>query len=247
MNWPFYESLKKMGNYFQAVLDFPNLYQHDQPTPFGDAVLAKVQHFLQGLQHLRDFATQHRLAELIWKIYEQTGFLDYVGGMTAGKKNDKPICTHSISERRSMKKNGFRGLFAFVQFVKRLQKQNQDLGEAPVEAEANAVTVKTIHGSKGLEYPVVILMDANHGFNETDLRAASVLDADYGIGIRCYLPNQKARFPSLQYLAIVQRGRQRMLSEEMRKLYVAVTRAKQKLIITGIVKGSPQRMPRLQC
>ncbi|ETO40510.1 ATP-dependent nuclease, subunit A [Fructilactobacillus florum 8D] len=230
---------KKMGNYFQAVLDFPNLYQHDQPTPFGDAVLAKVQHFLQVLQHLRDFATQHRLAELIWKIYEQTGFLDYVGGMTAGKKRQANL--HALYQRaEEYEKNGFRGLFAFVQFVKRLQKQNQDLGEAPVEAEANAVTVKTIHGSKGLEYPVVILMDANHGFNETDLRAASVLDADYGIGIRCYLPNQKARFPSLQYLAIVQRGRQRMLSEEMRKLYVAVTRAKQKLIITGIVKGSPQ-------
>ncbi|ANZ58872.1 helicase-exonuclease AddAB subunit AddA [Fructilactobacillus lindneri] len=226
---------QRMGNYFQSVLDFKQHYGDHETTEFGNIVLQKVELFLTQLQDFKDYSVKHSLAELIWYIYDQTGFLDYVGGMPAGKKCQANL--HALYQRaEEYERNGFKGLFAFVQFVKRLQGRDEDLAEASVETNSDAVSVKTIHGSKGLEYPVIFLLDATHGFNRMDMRNSFNLDDDLGIGIQYYNSKRHEKVPTLQYRAISNLAEKRMLAEEMRKLYVALTRAKQKLIITGIAK-----------
>ncbi|USS85984.1 helicase-exonuclease AddAB subunit AddA [Fructilactobacillus cliffordii] len=231
---------KKTGNYYQAVLDFRQGYKQQQQTEFGDRVLSKVEQFLNQLTELRDYATKHSLAELIWEIYNQTGFLDYVGGMPAGKKRQSNL--HALYQRaEEYERNGFQGLFAFVQFIKRLQKDDNDLAEASVDVDPDSVTVKTIHGSKGLEYPVVFLIDTNHKANDTELKQSFVVDDQMGLGIKYYYPDRHERVKTLQYVAITNVLKRKAQAEEMRKLYVALTRAKQKLIIAGIVKGTTKQ------
>ncbi|USS90469.1 helicase-exonuclease AddAB subunit AddA [Fructilactobacillus carniphilus] len=231
---------KKTGNYYQAVLDFRQGYQQQQQTEFGNRVRSKVEQFFDQLTELRDYATKHSLAELIWEIYNQTGFLDYVGGMPAGKKRQANL--HALYQRaEEYERNGFQGLFAFVQFIKRLQKDDNDLAEASVDVDPDSVTVKTIHGSKGLEYPVVFLIDANHKANDTELKQSFVVDDQMGLGIKYYYPDRHERVKTLQYVAITNALKRKAQAEEMRKLYVALTRAKQKLIITGIVKGTTKQ------
>ncbi|WP_395389312.1 helicase-exonuclease AddAB subunit AddA [Fructilactobacillus frigidiflavus] len=227
---------QKTGNYFHSVLEFANHYGEKGTTEFGNIVSQKVTVFLNQLNDFKDYAIKHSLAELIWYIYDQTGFLDYAGGMPAGKKRQANL--HALYHRaEEYERNGFKGLFAFVQFVKRLQNRDDDLAEATADVDPNSVTVKTIHGSKGLEYPVVILMDATHGFNRMDLMNSFILDDNLGIGIQYFNAQRHEKIPTLQYLAINNLAEKRMLAEEMRKLYVALTRAKQKLIITGIAKA----------
>ncbi|WP_429971746.1 helicase-exonuclease AddAB subunit AddA [Fructilactobacillus sp. Tb1] len=226
---------KKTGNYFQSVMEFKNNYGSKETTDFGDVVKSKVDVFLNQLTDFKNYAIKHSLAELIWYIYDQTGFLDYAGGMPAGKKRQANL--HALYQRaEEYERNGFKGLFAFVQFIKRLQNRDDDLAEASVETDSNAVSVKTIHGSKGLEYPVVIMMDATHGFNQMDLKNSFILDDNLGVGMQYFDAKRHEKIPTLQYLAINNLAKNRMLAEEMRKLYVALTRAKQKLIITGVVK-----------
>ncbi|USS88174.1 helicase-exonuclease AddAB subunit AddA [Fructilactobacillus hinvesii] len=231
---------KKTGNYYQAVLDFRKDYQEQTQTEFGNRVLSKVDQFLEQLKNLRDYATKHSLAELIWEIYNQTGFLDYVGGMPAGKKRQANL--HALYQRaEEYERNGFQGLFAFVQFIKRLQKDDNDLAEASVDVDPNSVTVKTIHGSKGLEYPVVFVIDVHHQSNQSEFKDPFVVDDQMGLGIKYYYPDRHEQVNTLQYLAITNSLKQKAQAEEMRKLYVALTRAKQKLIITGIVKGTTKQ------
>ncbi|USS93268.1 helicase-exonuclease AddAB subunit AddA [Fructilactobacillus ixorae] len=231
---------KKTGNYYQAVLDLQKEYQEQTQTEFGNRVLSKVNQFLEQLTNLRDYATKHSLAELIWEIYNQTGFLDYVGGMPAGKKRQANL--HALYQRaEEYERNGFQGLFAFVQFIKRLQKDANDLAEASVDVDPNSVTVKTIHGSKGLEYPVVFVIDVHHQSNQSELKDPFVVDDQLGLGIKYYYPDRHEQVTTLQYVAITNSLKQKAQAEEMRKLYVALTRAKQKLIITGIVKGTTKQ------
>ncbi|WP_413628045.1 helicase-exonuclease AddAB subunit AddA [Fructilactobacillus vespulae] len=231
---------QKTGNYFQSVLNFQANAATEVKNDFGEVVKQKVDLFLTQLTAFRDYAVKHSLAELIWYIYDQTGFLDYIGGMPAGKKRQANL--HALYQRAAeYERNGFKGLFAFVNFIKRLQNRDDDLAEASVESNPDAVTVKTIHGSKGLEYPVVFVMDATHGFNEMDLKSSFILDDDLGVGIQRLDEIHHLKIPTLQYRAIGNLAKKRMLAEEMRKLYVALTRAKQKLIITGISKNKSQK------
>lgn len=225
----------KTGNYFASILDFYHHYPSQEPNEFGNLVAKKVQLFLDQLKDFKDFATKHELSDLIWHIYSVTGFLDYVGGMPAGKKRQANL--HALYERASeYEKSSFKGLFAFVQFVKRLQDKDDDLAEAPADIETDSVHVMTIHGSKGLEFPVVFLMDATKNFNESAEKNRYVLNNKLGIGIKYFDQSKHELLPTLQYVAIMAAKKNSNLAEEMRKLYVALTRAEQQLYITGIVK-----------
>ncbi|MCE2137898.1 hypothetical protein GRC92_12860, partial [Streptococcus thermophilus] len=109
------------------------------------------------------------------------GFLDYVGGMPAGKQRQANL--HALYERAYTYEQGsFKGLFQFVRFIRRMQEKDQDLAAAVAETDAEAVNVMTIHGSKGLEYPVIFVMDMDKQFNQTDTRSSALLDREAGIG-----------------------------------------------------------------
>ena len=225
----------KTSDYFQAVQDFYRHYSTGPTTEYGDQVYEKVETFLTQLTEFRDLARRNQIVTLIWQIYERTGFLDYVGGMPAGKQRQANL--HALYERAYTYEQGsFKGLFQFVRFIRRMQEKDQDLAAAVAETDAEAVNVMTIHGSKGLEYPVIFVMDMDKHFNQTDTRASALLDREAGIGITYLDPETRVKYPTLPQVVTKQVVSQKMRAEEMRKLYVAITRAQQQLYLVGTIK-----------
>ncbi|WP_461214285.1 helicase-exonuclease AddAB subunit AddA [Lacticaseibacillus sp. GG6-2] len=196
---------------------------------------AKAKRFQQQLADLRDFAKEHELVELIWRCYDEFGYLDYVGGLPGG--NQRQANLRALAGRAANYENGgFRGLFAFIHFIELMQKQDKDLDTAvTVDPDVDAVSLMTIHASKGLEFPVMFLLSAEKQFNLRDLSATSVLTPELA-GIQWTDPESSVRYLLPQYLQAKTQKRSQLLAEEMRLLYVALTRAKQYLYIVGTVK-----------
>ncbi|MCF6515412.1 helicase-exonuclease AddAB subunit AddA [Lactobacillus sp. S2-2] len=229
----------KTGDYFEALLDFYHNYEQMNQTEFSEQVFQKVKTFIEQLDHFKEYAKQHELAELIWEIYDRTGFLDYVGAMPAGEKRQANL--HALYNRATEYENSsFKGLFAFIRFVEKLQANDDDLAQAESDTDDNSVKVMTIHGSKGLEFPVVFLMDATHQFNKSDTRSKYLLDDQLGLGIKYLNQTTRVQNETLQDLIIKNKKTDAMLAEQMRQLYVALTRTEQYLIITGTLKHKTQ-------
>lgn len=230
---------QRTGDYFQAVQHFQQTFAAGSASDFQQTVYDKVSHFLEQLQTFRDIAQQNELVTLIWRIYQETGFLDYVGGMPAGEQRQANL--HALYERaQSYEKSSFKGLFQFVRFVEKLQERDADLAGAPVQSAEDAVSVMTIHGSKGLEFPVVFIMDASRQFNRQDQQGNYVMSGKSGIGIDYLNPESRIKAPSLQKLVMAQAISRASLAEEMRKLYVALTRAESRIYIVGSHKSEAE-------
>lgn len=228
---------RKTGDYYQAVLDFVQQYPTAAPTDYGQRVYSKIATFLSQLTHFKNVAQQDGLVALIWDIYNTTGYLDYVGGMPGGYQRQTNL--HALYERAAdYEKNGFKGLFRFVLFIERMQDHDKDLATANLATAADKVQVMTIHGSKGLQFPVVFLNDVGKKFNDQDLRGNYILNDHLGIGISYLNTETREVFDPLQREAVKAVTKNAFLSEEMRKLYVAMTRAEQRLYLVAKVKGS---------
>ncbi|MGV0168347.1 helicase-exonuclease AddAB subunit AddA [Furfurilactobacillus sp. WILCCON 0119] len=228
----------KTSDYFQALLDFEErvVNQPEQIGDFGMRIHERVRHFLDQLELFRDIARQNQLVTLIWTIYQETGFLDYVAGMPSGQQRVNNL--HALYARAADYENSsFKGLFQFVHFITEMQKHDKDLAEVTETTTENAVSVMTIHGSKGLEFPVVFVMDASHGFNLSDQRSAVILDDHLGIGITWLDQTRHVKIDTLQKKIVASASLKKTLSEEMRVLYVALTRAQQRLFIVGTYKN----------
>lgn len=237
---------QRTGDYFQALLAFMGKFnQQTDVTNFQKQLYKKVNRFLTQLNQFRKLARDNQLVTLIWTIYNETGFLDYVGGMPAGAQRQANL--HALYERAHVyEASSFKGLFQFVRFIKQMQAKDKDLGEAPAQAVEDAVSIMTIHGSKGLEFPVVFLFDATHQFNQESLRSQTILDDRFGIGIT-YLEPQKRIEISLPQKKMAQTFVQRrQAAEQMRLLYVALTRAEQRLFIVGSYHDQKQALANWQ-
>ncbi|MFD1672216.1 helicase-exonuclease AddAB subunit AddA [Agrilactobacillus yilanensis] len=188
--------------------------------------------FDQDMTLYRDIARSNQIATLIWTIYDRTGFLDYVGGMPSGPQRQANL--NALYDRaKQYEETGFKGVFQFVRFIQQMQKNNKDLAQPNLASErTNAVQVITIHGSKGLEFPVVIGLGLEHGFNKKDISRSYILDQKLGLGLT-YLTSKRVKIPTIQKSAIAQEATKKLLSEELRLLYVALTRAKQRLILVA--------------
>ena len=181
----------------------------------------------------------HRLShragvpELIWQIYRDTGYYEYVGGMPGGLLRQANL--RMLADRaEAYEKTDYRGLFRFLRFIEKMKNNDTDLAVARTLSDSeNVVRIMTIHQSKGLEFPVVVLADAGHGFNDMDVtRDTFLFHSELGIGIR-FVDRQKAlKYPIMSYKAISRQTTVENRGEELRVLYVAMTRAREKLIIT---------------
>ncbi|WP_283679973.1 helicase-exonuclease AddAB subunit AddA [Lentilactobacillus sp. Marseille-Q4993] len=223
---------KNTGDYFQAVLDFYNQHDYVESSQYAERLYPKIETFLKQLDHFKNIAQQDGIVDLIWAIYNETGFLDYVGGMPSG--HQRQVNLHALYERAADYENsGFKGLFRFVQFINKMQQRDEDLESADATTTEDAVHVMTIHGSKGLQFPVVFLGGMSRRFNKRDLTGKYIMNDQFGIGIS-YLENDtRMIFDPLQKPVIKSVTNNASLSEEMRKLYVAITRAEQRLYVAG--------------
>lgn len=188
--------------------------------------------FEAQLNRWRELARRTSLADLLWDIYDKTAYLDYVVGLPAGRQRQANLYA-LVDRAKSYEQSSFRGLYQFVRFIEKMQQKNKDLAEPTLASEENAVRVMTIHASKGLEFPIVFLLDMTKGFNLQDITGKYVFEEKVGAGIQYMDPDTRVIYKTLAFQAITQVRKVKLLSEEMRKLYVGLTRAEQKLFIVG--------------
>lgn len=196
----------------------------------------KLQRFETMLGRWRDEARQGALADLIWSIYRETGYYDFVGGLPGGSQRQANL--RALYDRaRQYEATSFRGLFRFLRFIERMRESGGDLGAAgAIGEQEDVVRLMTIHKSKGLEFPVVFVAGLSKSFNMQDLNGSFLLHKQLGFGPKYIDTNYRISYPTLPALSIRRRLRMELLAEEMRVLYVALTRPKEKLILVGTVK-----------
>ena len=199
-------------------------------------LVRKTEKFIDSLQTWRNKQEYTPLNELIWQIYMETGYYNYVSLMPSGILRAANL--KMLFERAKDYDNAsFKGLFNFIHFIEKLQVSSGDLGAAKLIGEnENVVRIMSIHKSKGLEFPVVFLSGIGKGFNMRDISTPILLHQDLGLGPKCIDTEKKIEYTTIAREGIKEKNRLEILSEEMRILYVAFTRAKEKLILTGITK-----------
>jgi ATP-dependent helicase/nuclease subunit A len=227
----------KGGSYWEAVSAFCRHSEAEVSEAFYD----KVRHFYDSVTEWRSLARNGALSELIWQLYRDTHFYDFVGGLPGGKQRQANL--KALYDRaRTYEQTSFRGLFRFLRFIERMMDRGDDLGAARALGEQeDVVRIMTIHSSKGLEFPVVFMAGMARNFNLTDLRKPFMLDKEFGFAAKYINAEKRISYPSLPQIAFKRKKKIEMLAEEMRVLYVAMTRAKEKLYLTATLKDTAKR------
>ena len=219
----------------------------DMDNPYYDALTAaaqmmpKAQAFLEQLQELRVLASDLPVHQLLWHIVDQTGAMGVFGAMPNGRVRQNHI-TALIELAGSFERGGSRGLFAFVRYIRELREAGSEVSAPEAEHAGDMVRIMTIHKSKGLEFPIVILANCTKRFNEMDLHKPVLLHPHMGISMRCRDMQRGLQYDGLDRLAMASVLRREMVSEELRVLYVALTRAKEKLICTAAMRDVQSKL-----
>ena len=193
--------------------------------------------FIDHMERWRTLSRRHGVTDLLWDIYESQDYVNYVGAMPNGLVRRANVLA-LYDRAKGYEASGFRGLFRFLRFVESLRDSNQDMPLANVVSEAdNVVRLMTIHKSKGLEFPVVFLSGVQKRFNMMDLRSELLIDKNAGLGLKGYFPDIRVSFPTMPWFYVKDVKEAALKAEEERILYVALTRARDKLIMTGHFKG----------
>lgn len=217
-------------------LPFFDLVSMYKETSLAEETKRKLDHFMRLFTNWRNFSRHGALADLIWKVYSDTNYYEMVGAMGNGKQRQANL--RALHDRAlSYEKSSFRGLFRFLRFIGRMHSRGDDLGIAKSIGEADdVVTLITIHKSKGLEFPVVFVAGMDRSFNNTDLRSRYMFDESFGIAVNAVNIEHNFMTKSLATLYVTDKKRAKMKAEEMRILYVAMTRAKERLILVGSIQ-----------
>ena len=208
---------------------------------YDDALAARLKVFFEQIRAWRQASQRLPLAEVIWSIYQQTGYLAYVEGLHNGPQRARNLM-HLHERAGEFGTFQSRGLSRFLRFLDQLREET-DLGQPSIASEADdVVRVMSIHRSKGLEYPVVIIPDLGKAINVQDSRGAILADRAAGLGMVVVDEAKRCRYPSLASTLVHHRLKQQTLAEELRVLYVAMTRAREHLILIGTCdSGMPEK------
>ena len=210
----------------------------------NDRLKSKIEDFLNKIEEFKQYEKEKPLNEFIWKIYIETGYYDYVTLMQNGKQRRENLKL-LFEKAKQYEKASFKGLFHFINFIERMKLGSQDMGAAKIIGEnEDVVRIMSIHKSKGLEFPIVFLSSTGKKFNLRDLNGKILLHQDLGIGPEYINYERKISYSTMAKEAIKLISKRESLSEEMRVLYVALTRAKEKLIITGISNNAKKDIER---
>ena len=197
----------------------------------------KLENCLSVMEKIREIVPYTPMHELLQRVLDDTGYAMYMSAMPGGIQRKANI--DMLMERaKAIESTSYKGLFHFVRYMEQLQKYEVDYGEANVEEEqADTVRLMTIHKSKGLEFPVVFVAGMGKRFNMQDINSRVVLNSKFGVGLEVIDLKQRTKRASLLKKTIRQEEKLDSLGEELRVLYVAYTRAKEKLIITGTMSN----------
>lgn len=221
-------AVKKKTCFYEVLLEGKEKVEEE--------IKRKVDTFLEQVKTWRSRQEYLPLDELIWQIYLDTGYYHYVSLMPNGALRQANLKL-LFEKAKQYEKASFKGLFNFITFIDRLKMNSSDLDSAKLIGEnENVVRIMSIHKSKGLEFPVVFLAGMGKKFNLQDLNENILLHQDIGLGPKYVNYERRIEYNTLAKEAIITKVRKETLSEEMRVLYVALTRAKEKLILSGISK-----------
>ncbi|GIP20543.1 helicase-exonuclease AddAB subunit AddA [Paenibacillus sp. J22TS3] len=197
----------------------------------------KLGTFLSNLENWRTEARHGELGALIWNIYRETGYLDWVGGLPGGAQRQANLKALYDRARQYEQSTSSRGLFRFLRFISRLRENGGDFGAPGAGNEqSDGIRIMTIHKSKGLEFPVVFVAGLSKMFNRQDMNASFLMHKELGFGPKFVDSSTRVSYPTLPNLAIRRRANMELLAEELRVLYVALTRPKDKLVLVSSVK-----------
>ncbi|MDO5423691.1 MAG: helicase-exonuclease AddAB subunit AddA [Eubacteriales bacterium] len=207
-----------------------------------EALKAKLGAFFGMLEDFRQKVSYLPMHELLWEIFDRTGYETYAAAMPGGEQRIANL--HMLEEKAAAyEKTSYRGLYHFVRYIENLKKVEIDYGEASIAGEEeDTVKIMSIHKSKGLEFPIVFVSGLQKQFNRMDVRSRLVLHPDLGLGCDYVDPKLRIRIPLLMKRLLQKRVDEDNLSEELRVLYVALTRAKEKLILTGVLSNTEKKM-----
>lgn len=196
----------------------------------------KITDFLERVARYRSLAAYLSVHELLQTILRETGYLHYVAAKPEGAKRRANV-EMLLVKAAEYEKTSYFGLYHFLRYMEQLEKYEVDYGEAGLQDEnADVVRIMSIHKSKGLEFPICIVAGLSKKFQTRDINGHLVVDVDAGIGVDYVNPQMRVRGRNLRRNVISARLKKENLAEEMRVLYVAMTRAREKLILTATVK-----------
>lgn len=240
------------------------LRAHDRSVPFCECVLARCRELAQSEEPLAE-GYEKKLREF-WKLYErlralvpdtpihelieivlkESGYGNYAAAMPAGARRRANL-RMLVEKAIAYENTSYKGLFHFVRYIDELQKYDVDFGEADMVGEnEDVVRIMSIHKSKGLEFPLVFVCGLGRNFNKQDTRSRMVLHPELGIGIDWIDGERRIKTPTILKRAIAKQIELENLGEELRVLYVALTRAKEKLILTGCRKDAENDLAALR-
>ena len=197
----------------------------------------KWQNFQNKLERYRRLSRSLRLHSLLTLIYEETDYYNYVRALPLGEKRQANL-DQLLEDAKQFEKGSYSGLFHFIRYIEKVKKQEQDQGEATVFSEKDdLLRIMSIHHSKGLQFKVVFLSQLHKTFNKMDSKAKMLMDAELGLAADYLDLETRIKYPSLHKIAIKEKGERESLGEELRVLYVAMTRAEEKLILTSVCKN----------
>lgn len=204
----------------------------------------KLKKILQLIHELREIAPQVSLDVLLHKIYDETGFYLYAAAMPGGEIRRANLDL-LIEKAKAYESSSYRGVFHFIRYIEKLREREVDFGDAGGVDVTNCVRIMTIHKSKGLEFPIVFVSGLSKHFNQMDLKKNILIDADMGIGTDYTDMKNRIKGNTLKKNVMKRRLMQEAQGEELRVLYVALTRAKEKLILTGSLKNAREKAEEL--
>ncbi len=201
----------------------------------------RCRNFAESLAAIRAAAPDLSLDALLWRIYTETDLFAICSAMSGGEERRANLmCLFELA--RSFEETGYRGLFRFVAWLRRMAERGQ---EPPRSSDGDYVSIMSIHKSKGLEFPFVFLCDLSHRFNKNDAREHVLIHSELGLGPKLTDSLRGIEYPTLARRAIEKQLEKESLSEEMRVLYVAMTRAREQLIMTAAWKNAEAKLAKL--
>lgn len=220
-----------------AEQELAEIRLYDKTVDYYDALCLaaeqeeKAAAFLRQLDHWRLLSADLPVYRLLQMLYDDTGALGIYGALPNGAVRQDNLLAF-FERARAYEAQGHRGLFRFMHYIRDMIANEEDFPPANTQFDGGAVQIMSIHKSKGLEFPIVFLSDCAKSFNERSLYAPILIHSELGFGPKCRDLNKGIQYPTLQRIAIASRARREQISEELRILYVGMTRAKEKLIVT---------------
>jgi len=241
----------RQGDYYQALrrfyeTDIADLKVNGIADDELNRIKRTVDRFMTHLSEFKVLATQNQLVDLVWSIYNETGWLDYMGGLPSGPQRQANL--HALYERAAgFQQSNFVGLYQFVSYITELQEKERDLGVADANVTDNSIRLMTIHRSKGLEFPIVFLLNSTRDMVSTnEIKGSVLVDAYAGAGLDYIDVEHQLQLPTIQREVVKDARQKGAFAEQLRVLYVALTRAEQEIFLVGSYDTTKQMLDKWQ-